>query len=787
MSSALDTKLWRDLWRMRGQAVSIGLLTACAVSVYVASTSTYHALQRTQRAYYERYRFAEVFADLRRAPEQLGQDVRELPGVSQVQTGVAADVSMQVPGLADPATARLVGVDFARPGLNLLHLRSGRAPQPASTDEVLVSEGFFQVNRLALGASLTVVVNGRLQALRVVGVALSPEYVFAIRPGELMPDDRRYAILWMDRAALASATDLAGAFNQVSLTLSPGASLPEVQARLDRLLAPYGGQPSYPRERHTSHRFVSDEIRQLKAMALVIPAIFLGVAAFLLGVVFSRLVATQRQQIGTLKALGYEDRTIALHYLELASLVTLAGSALGVGAGFWMGAQLAQVYLRYYRFPELVYEPQASVAVQAALLGVAAALLGAGAAVVRAMRLPPAAAMMPEPPPTYRASLLERIGLGRLLGESGRMVLRSLSRRPMRAALSALGIAAAVAILVAGFFFNDSLDALLELTFVRAQREDLTVVFTTPLTADAVLQLSRQPGVVSTEGFRAVPVTLSRGHRSWRTALMGLSPDASLHRIVASSGRAVAPPPAGVLLSARLAQLLDVRPGEQVLAEVLEGRRPALPLTVSATVDDPVGVNAYLAAPALGDLLGEGRLFSGAFLSVDSAAEADLFRRLRAMPKVAGVTQQRLALASFQEFSAQMVLLMAGVLVAFAAAIAVGIVYSSGRIALAERERELATLRVLGFTRAEAWRVLAGEILVHLALGIPAGFLFGFGLALASVAVFDSDLFRLPLVVSPSTWALSALVVAGAAAGVLYAIFRWLGQLDLVAALKARE
>ncbi|MGC4121005.1 MAG: ABC transporter permease [Myxococcales bacterium] len=787
MTSALDTKLWRDLGRMRGQALSIGLLTACAVSVYVASTSTYHALSRTQRAYYERYRFAEVFADLRRAPEQLAQDVRALPGVSQVQTGVAADVSMQVPGLSDPATARLVGVELGRPGLNLLHLRSGRLPQPGAGDEVLVSEGFAQANRLLLGSSLGLVVNGRQQSVRVVGVALSPEYVFAIRPGELMPDDRRFAILWMDRAAVASANDLAGAFNQVSLTLAPGASLLEVQARLDRLLASYGGQPSYPRERHTSHRFVSDEIRQLQAMALVIPAIFLAVAAFLLGVVFSRLVATQRQQIGTLKALGYGDRAIAQHYLELAGLVTLFGATVGVVAGFFLGRVWAQVYAQYYRFPELLYEPQLSVAAQAALLGLAAAVLGAGAAVRRAMKLPPAAAMLPEPPPTYRASLLERAGLGRLLTEPGRMVLRSLSRRPLRAALSSLGIAAAVSILVAGFFFNDSLDALVDLTFARAQREDLTVAFTTALPQDALDQLARAPGVVAVEGFRAVPVTLGRGHRSYRTALMGLTPDAALHRIVSSSGRVVAPPPAGLLLSERLAQLLDVRAGERVSAEVLEGRRPVLELTVAATVDDPVGVNAYVSTSALADALGEGRLSSGAFLSVDPAAEAELFRRLRAMPRVAAVTQQKLAVASFRETSAQMVLFFAGILVAFAAAIAVGIVYSSGRIALAERERELATLRVLGFTRAEAWRVLAGEIGVHLLLGIPAGCLLGFGLALASVAVFDSDLFRLPLVVSPSTWAWSALVVTGAASAVLYAIFRWLGQLDLVAALKARE
>jgi len=522
-------------------------------------------------------------------------------------------------------------------------------------------------------------------------------------------------------------------------------------------------------------------------MALAIPAVFLGVAAFLLAIVFSRLVATQRQQIGTLKALGYPDWTVALHYFQLAALVTAAGGVAGVGGGYALGRQWAEVYVQFYRFPELVYAFEWGLAAQAAGLTLAATLVGVGGAVRRTVTLPPAAAMLPEPPPTFRASRLEALGLARLLGTTGRMTLRNLTRRPVRTALSALGIAAAVALLVVGLFFTDSFEALISVAFFQSQREDATVTFVTPLPAGALTELATRPGVRSAEGFRAVPVTLRHGHRTWRSGLLGLSPDAPLHQIVDSAGRVVRPPPTGLLLSQRLAHLLEVRPGDVLEAEVLEGRRGRFAVPVTGLVDDLLGVTAYMSLPALNDLLSEGALVSGAFVAVDAAQERRLFEELRQAPRVAGVTLRSAALASFRETSAQMILFFAGVLILFATCIAGGIVYNTGRIALAERERELATLRVLGFTRGEAWRVLAGEIAVHLLLGIPAGWLAGFGLALVCGVIFDSDLFRLPVVVTHATYALSAATVTAASLAVLLAVRRWLGELDLVGVLKARE
>jgi putative ABC transport system permease protein len=355
---ALDRKLVRDLWQMKGQAVAIGLVIASGVAVFVMSLCTLGTLRKTQEAYYERYRFADVFAHLKRAPNSLAERIAELPGVARVQTRVVVNVTLDVEGMAEPAVGRLVSVpDRQAPGLNGLYLRSGRYVEPGRDGEVLVSEGFATAHCLRPGDRVLAVINGRRQQLRIVGVALSPEYVYQIREGDVLPDDRRYGVFWMGDTELASAFDMRGAFNDVALTLGPGASEPEVLRRLDRLTEAYGGLGAFGRADQPSHKFVSNEINKLRGMAMVVPAIFLSVAAFLLNVVLSRLIGTQREQIAALKAFGYTRWEVALHYLKLVLLIVTAGGRPGRGGGGAARAGAGRVVHAFLPLPRLRVPP----------------------------------------------------------------------------------------------------------------------------------------------------------------------------------------------------------------------------------------------------------------------------------------------------------------------------------------------------------------------------------------------------------------------------------------------
>jgi putative ABC transport system permease protein len=785
----LDRKLVRDLWRMKGQVLAICLVIAAGVATFVMSLSTLDSLRRTLDAYYERYRFAHVFVHLKRAPNALADRLAAVPGVSQVQTRVVVDVTLDVSGLPEPAVGRLVSIpDRPRPGLNTLYLRSGRYIEPGHGNEVLVSEAFALAHGLKPGDQVLAIINGRKQPLRLVGVALSPEHIYQFAPGELLPDARRFGVLWMGYTELAAAFNMQGAFNDAAVTLTPDASEPEVLSRLDRLTAPYGGLGAYGRADQPSHQFVTNEMKELRGMALVIPVIFLAVAAFLLHVVVSRLIQTQREQIAALKAFGYTRREVAWHYLKLVLLVVVLGVALGTLVGAWMGRGVTEMYTRFFRFPVFTYRLDGGIVLLGLAISAGAAVIGTLGAVARAVALPPAEAMRPEPPATYRPILLERIGLQRLFSPPVRMILRQLERRPLKALLTCFGIALAVSVLILGNFGLDAIEHVIDTQFYLAQRQDMTLTLVEPSSTKVLEELNHLPGVRHCEGFRVLPARLRSANRTRRVAIQGLDSEGQLNRLMDMERRIVPLPPGGLVLSTKLAEILEVRVGDCVLVEVLEGERPTRDVPVVGLIDDFSGLSAYMDIRAANALMREGSVVSGAFLAVDAEQIDELYTVLKNTPRAASISVKAATLRSFRQTIAENLLRMRTFTVLFAAVIAVGVVYNTARIALSERSRELATLRVIGFTRGEVSLILLGELALLTLAAIPIGLVLGYALAALVIRVaYDTELFRIPLVVSWFTYGFAAVVTLLAAlfSGVIAR--RLLAQLDLVAVLKSKE
>ena len=786
---ALDRKLVRDLWGMKGQALAISLVIAAGVATFVMSLSTLDSLRQTLNAYYERYRFADVFVHLKRAPNALAGRLAEVPGVSQVQTRVVVDVTLDVAGLPEPAIGRLVSIpDRPRPGLNALYLRSGRYIEPGRGNEALVSEAFALAHGLKPGDQVLAIINGRKQPLRLVGVALSPEHIYQFAPGELLPDARRFGVLWMGNTELAAAFNVEGAFNDAAVTLTPDASDPEVLRRLDRLTAPYGGLGAYGRADQPSHQFVTNEMKELRGMALVIPVIFLAVAAFLLNVVVLRLIQTQREQIAALKAFGYTRREVGWHYVKLVLLIVVLGVVLGTLAGAWMGRGVTEMYTRFFRFPVFTYRLDGGIVLLAFVVSAGAAVVGTLGAVARAAALPPAEAMRPEPPATYRPILLERMGLKHWFSPPARMILRQIERRPLKALLTCLGVALAVSVLILGNFGLDAIEHVIDTQFYLAKRQDMTLTLVEPGSARVLEELAHVPGVRHCEGFRTLPARLRSANHARRVGIQGLEPEGQLNRLMDMDRRIVPLPPGGLVLSAKLAEILDVRVGDSVIAEVLEGERPVSDVPVVGLLDDFSGLAAYMDIRAANALMREGDIVSGAFLAVDSEQIDRLYMTLKNTPRAASISVKAATLRSFRQTIAENLLRMRTFTVLFAAVIAVGVVYNSARIAFSERSRELATLRVVGFTRGEVSLILLGELALLTLAAIPMGLVLGHALAALVIRVaYDTELFRIALVVSWFTYGFAAVVTLLAA---LFSglIARWLvARLDLVAVLKSKE
>jgi putative ABC transport system permease protein len=780
--------LVRDLWHLRGQVLAAALVVACGVTALVAMRGTYDSLHQARDDYYARYRFAQVFAHLKRAPDALAARIAALPGVAAVTTRVVADVTLDVPGLAEPASARLVSIpDQGAPALNDLALVRGRAPQSGRDDEVLASETFARANGLQPGERIGAILQGRWKSLTLVGTALSPEYVYEVGPGMLFPDNRRFGVLWMRHEALAAAFDLRGAFNDVALALHADAVPDDAIAALDRLLAPYGGLSAYGADEQLSNRFLTDEFAEIRIMATWIPGIFLGTAVFLLYIVLSRLVTMQRAEIGLLKAFGYSDVTVGLHYLKLAVATVTIGAAIGLAGGFALGRAMVGLYGVYFHFPDLRPVLGLDIALLATGVALAAAVAGAAAAVRLALRQPPAEAMRPEAPASFRHGWLERVDAARRLPASVRAILRNLARRKWKSALAIAAIAVAVATMVVGRFAVDASRYLMAVQFGQVQRDDVTVLLDAPVPIAVLDDARRLPGVLRAEAFRSAPVRLRVGHRSKRVELLGLAPDTELRRLVDVDLRAIPLPRDGLALSTRLAQRLGVVPGEPVEVSFLDGRRRQVTMTLAARVDELLGLNAYVDAGLLATLLGETPSATGLWLSVDPQQAAALYARLKRMPRVGGVAVSEAMRASIQDTLDRSFVVMTTILVLLAGLLVGGVVYNSARIALSERGNELASLRVLGFTQAEIARLLLGEQALLVIVAALPGLALGYGLCAALVPAFDRDVLRLPLVVAPITYlfALATLAAAAVVSGLLVA--RRLRSLDLIAVLKTRE
>lgn len=783
--SPLRRKVLRDLARLWAQALAIALVLAAGVATMILGNGAYASLSETRARYYDSYRFADVFADVTRAPRALMGEIKDIDGVLAAEARIVKLGLLDMPQMVEPGTILLVSLPEAG-GLNRLHLRQGRLPDPQSAREIVVSEGFATAHGLRPGATLAVVMNGQRRALTITGIALSPEFIYALGPGEMMPDPRRFGIVWATRPSLEAAYDLEGAFSNLVLKLAPGASVDRVIEAVDRLTAPYGRVGATGREDQISHAFLDAELKQLSAMVKVLPPIFLTVAAMLVNMTLSRLITLERAQIGLLKAIGYTSRAIAQHYVEFVLAIAVVGVTIGFAAGAWLGAGLAQLYARFFSFPFLVFTRDPQIYGLAAIVTVAAAVGGAIMAVRAVLALPPAVAMAPPAPADYRS------GGGvfwRLLAlrQTAVMVARHLLRWPLRTASGIFGVAMSVAILVASLWSFGSIDHMIDVTFARSERQDAMVAFGAPEPARALHAARQMPGVLVAEPFRAVAARISHLNLSRKLSIMGKPAEAKLSRVLGPDLRPMAMPETGLILSEALAEALQARPGDKVTVAFLEGARRTVTLPVSGVSLGYVGLGAAMEITALNRAVGEGAVISGVNLQLDAAAQDDFYAAATAAPKTGFVTVMALTVGRFRETLAENITVMITVYVGLASIIAVGVVYNFARIALSEQGRELASLRVLGFTKAEVSGILFTELAMIVLLAQPLGWVIGYGIGLGMVTAFSSDLYRVPFVVGREVYATATLVVFAAAFASAWAV-RWrINTLDMIEVLKTRE
>lgn len=785
---AINRKLLRDVSNMWGMVFVIALMITCGAATYITFLSTLDSLKETQQSYYQDYYFANIFASLKRAPNHVAVQIREIEGVNRVETRVQSGLNLEVPGFDETVTGMIISIpDEREPILNRLYLREGRLPTPYVDNEIILGDGFAEEHGYTAGDQLKTVINGKEKKLIIVGIGLTPEFIYQGQPGSLSPDLKRFGILWMRRAPLAAAYDMEGAFNNVVLSVTREANTQDVITQLDQILEPHGGLGGITREDQNSHFFITEELNQLSKTATIIPTIFIAVAAFLLNVVIGRLVRTQREQIGILKAFGYSNKEIGLHYVLMVSVIVIIGLVGGIILGYYLGQELSELYASYYRFPYLNFVINPWDVLAASVISAAAAYSGVFFSFREAVTLPPAEAMRPEPPKLYHRSLLEKLGASRFLDQPTKMVLRQIGRQRVKIAFGVLGVAFAAALMVVGRMSNDSVKYLIEVDFRQSQPFDLGVSFRESISDHALMEIVRMPGVYYGEAYRGVPVRFTYEYRNHLTAIQGYPQNMKLRKILNTQEQPVEIPQDGLLLTEKLGEILNIETGDTLTVEFLDGSRRTTGIKVTGFINQFIGLNGYMNIDELSKLLPERHVVNGAYLLVNKSYEDEITEELTDSPFVGEIISKQKIIDRFYESTAQTWLIMSLFISLFAGATAFSVVYNNARISLSERSRELASLRVLGFTRGEISYILLGELAVLVLLAIPIGFLLGWALTWFIIWSMQTELYRIPMNISRATYTLAAVIVIISA--VLSGLFvrRKLNRLDLIGVLKTRE
>ncbi len=784
----LDHKLLRDLWRMKGQAIAIGMVIAVGVGMLVMMTGLVTSLNETRNTYYERYRLADVFAPVTRAPDRLIGRLAAIEGVSAVETRVVGGALIDLADRDLPVQAQALSLpDLRAPRLNDIFLTDGRMIDSDHSDEILLLQSFAKAHDLRPGDRILATMNGARRSFRIVGLAQSPEFLYVTAPGELIADDARFGVIWMSRSGLAAAYDMKGAFNEALLSLSRGANEAAVRDTVDRILAPYGGTGAYPLADQTSNMIVNEEIGGLEAASTGVPPIFLAVAAFLLYIVINRMVQSEREEIGLMKAFGYTNTEVGSHYFKLVMAIAVGGALAGCLMGIAGGRALIQVYVAYFKFPFLVFQLDPASFVIGVIVSIFSASVG-GLLVLRSVfALTPASAMRAPAPADYSRTGRMGQALNHFLDQPSRMVLRRITRQPGRMAGAMIGIACGMALCVSMITIYAGFDRSIDLTFNVIDRSDVTVSFTHPTSESTIFALARMQGVTLVEPMRQVPAVLRNGLNTHRGVITGLVPDARLGRALDADLAEIPLQNGGIVLSTALADILNIRPGDLLTVEVREGRQPVLDIPVTAVAESLLGAPSYMDLATLNRTLREPNRVSGAYLTIDEAQAADIYTALQEMPVVAGVSLKEDAQVSFQTIMDTGAGAIRYVMGAIAFVITFGIVYNAARIAYAERSRDLASLRVIGFTKSEVLFVLLGELAIVTLVAMPLGALLGYYLSFGIAAGFSSELYQIPAIFDPASYGFAAMVVLGAAVGSGWLVKRDIDRADLVAVLKTRE
>jgi putative ABC transport system permease protein len=790
--SVLTKKLLRTIWATRGQVAAVVAVMVCGIACYICMSSLHLDLLLTRDTYYADYRFADFEIQLERAPRSSLFKLEEIPGVRQIRGRIVEDVKVELEGEPKAKFGRMVSIPDTQGNiLNNIIVESGRYFEPGAQNEVIISEQFAEANGLRLGDTIHATMDGKKHSLKMIGTAQSPEYVYIIRNvQELVPSPERFGIFWVPDDFAESALNMESSVNSIVGAVENPEFLDGILDTADTQLNAYGIFAKTKRENQLSNRFLSDEITNLGISAKVMPTIFLGIASLVIMIILNRMVKNERTQIGLMKAYGHTNLTIALHYIQYALMLSVTGCIGGFILGQFLAGKMIVMYNEMaFSFPYLKSQIYPNILARSMGIAVLFSLFGAIVAARRAARIKPAESMRPEAPKSGRRTLLERAEkLWARLSFTWKMVVRNIARHKFRASLNTFGVVVSCILLVFGFFTIDAINFVMDYEYFKSKKHDVQVNFFIERGKEAVHEARRFDHVRRAEPLLQYPFTATNGWHSKDIVVIGFPRDTEMRKLYDINENEVDIGESGLVLTDKLAAMLDVNVGDYLelkpmMGKVTKGKK----VRVSQVVQQYFGTAGYMNINALSRVLDEPYAMNAVLLSTEAGMADELNETLEEVPAVASIELKNDAYDSLKDTMGQSIGMMGFITIFFAGIIAFSIIYNITAVSLAERERELASLRVLGFTKEEVGRVLYNENILLGILGIIIGIPAGVNLCRLLAKLFDTEMIRLPFYISTRTILIAAFVSAFFIFISNMAIHRKIHKLDLIETLKERE
>lgn len=784
----LFRNLFRDIKKSKGQFISILIIVVLGVSFYTSLNSMFRNLSNSSSKYYEEYRLADIWVDIYKSPESVKKYIEDLPNIQKVTERIVKDASVNISN--ENATLRFITLPNVKEDiLNDIVIKSGRYFSEEDDNQCLLDEDFFKANDLKLGDYIYPIINGNEVKLKIIASVKSPEYVYTLRDSsEIMPDNKKFGIIYVKKSFGEAVFDFKGSINNISVKLLDTTKIESSKDDIKRALKNYGISGIIDRDEQTSTMIIQDEIEKMQAMGSSFPIIFFIVASVIIYIMMSRMVENQRGQIGVLKALGFSNLQVLIYYMSYAAIISISGSIIGSVIGTYMGIGLTTFINQYFNLPLAKTEIYLDLVIPASILTLTFSLFAGYHSCKSVFKIMPSEAMREKSPEIGKKTVIEKVNLiWKHTSNLEKIVIRNIFRYKKRAFLTSIGIIFSTAILLIALTMKDSTDFMIEQQYGSIQDYDIKVKFSSLISTNELDSIKTIEHVKDVEAILETGIEISNGWKSKNIELTALINEPKIYKVVNNHGENINMPKNGILIPDRLADTLSVDINDNVnIKFFLPGKAPKEVL-VKGIIAQYVGSSAYTSMDNLNNLLGEGMIASSAVLKLDSSnSENEVKKYLRDMK---GVTSVESKADSYNAFIKTMAAMKAsiGSLIVLSAVLLMAVLYNIAAINIFERQRELATLKVLGFHNNEIKKIIFNEnyIIVSFAIlfGIPLGNWLGKYIIVAS----STDSYTIPHVISLKSYVITIILTLAFAIITNSILMKKIKSINMLEVLKNKE